>query len=238
MELLFVQRASCQKNTPKKSIERINHELSLSPGMTPEVYLASSSPRRRALLAQLGLNFDVLHPNVDESAVSGESAEQYVIRLAKEKARTGWQLLTQQGTNCRLVIGADTCIVLADDLIGKPSDKPHYEQIMTQLSGTIHQVYSAVAMAGHDPVSGANPAVKYRFSRSDVEFREISAQEREMYWQSGEPADKAGGYAIQGLAAAFVKNINGSYSGIVGLPLFETAELLREFGVNVVRVAP
>ncbi len=206
--------------------------------MTPKLYLASSSPRRRELLAQLGLRFDVLHPNVDESAMTGEPAEQYVIRLAMEKARAGRQLLQESARDHRLVIGADTCIVLANELIGKPNDWPHYEQIMIQLSGTIHQVYSAVAVAGHYPGSGTDPALKYRLSRSSVEFREISAQEREAYWQSGEPADKAGGYAIQGLAAAFVKNINGSYTGIVGLPLFETAELLREFGVNVVRVAP
>jgi septum formation protein len=92
-----------------------------------------------------------------------------------------------------------------------------------------------VAVAGYDAGSGADPQVKYRISRSGVEFREISEQEREAHWQSGEPADKAGGYAIQGLAAAFVKNINGSYSGIVGLPLFETAELLKEFGINISR---
>ena len=206
--------------------------------MTPKLYLASSSPRRRELLTQLDLRFDVLHPNVDESVVGGESAEQYVIRLAVEKARAGWHMLPQPATDNRLVIGADTCIVMADELIGKPIDKSHYEQMMKQLSGSIHQVYSAVAIAGKYPTSAVDSEVKYRLSCSDVEFREISAQEREIYWQTGEPADKAGGYAIQGLAAVFVKNINGSYSGIVGLPLFETAELLREFGVCVVRTAP
>jgi septum formation protein len=203
--------------------------------MIPEVYLASSSPRRQELLAQLGLRFEVLHPNVDETAMEGETAGQYVIRLALEKARAGWQLLPPPANNRSLVIGADTCIVFADELIGKPNDKLQYERIMKRLSGATHQVYSAVAVAGYDAGSGADPQVKYRISRSGVEFREISEQEREAHWQSGEPADKAGGYAIQGLAAAFVKNINGSYSGIVGLPLFETAELLKEFGINISR---
>jgi len=204
--------------------------------MTPEVYLASSSPRRRELLTQLGVCFDVLHPNVDERALAGESAEQFVTRLALEKARAGWELIQQQGKLPRPVIGADTCIVLADELIGKPNDKPHYEQVMNKLSGATHQVYSAVAIAG-STARMRNLEEKYRLSRSSVEFRDISEQEREIYWQSGEPADKAGGYAIQGLAAAFVKNIHGSYSGIVGLPLYETAELLQAFGVNVVRAA-
>ena len=113
--------------------------------MTPEVYLASSSPRRRELLAQLGLRFDVLHPNVDETAITGESAEQYATRLALEKARAGWHLLPQRAKN-RPVIGADTCIVQAQELIGKPSDKLHYERIMERLSGSTHQVYSAVAV--------------------------------------------------------------------------------------------
>ncbi|WP_455210741.1 Maf family protein [Kaarinaea lacus] len=205
--------------------------------MIPEVYLASSSPRRRELLTQLGVNFAVLHPNVDESIMVGETAEQFVIRLALEKARAGWELVQQQAKSPRPVIGADTCIVLGDELIGKPNDKPHYDQVMNKLSGTIHHVYSAVAITGN---AASGPAVeeKHRLSRSSVEFRKISAHEREIYWKSGEPADKAGGYALQGLAAAFVKNINGSYSGIVGLPLFETAEMLLQFGVNVVRVAP
>jgi septum formation protein len=175
---------------------------------------------------------------VDERAIPGEAPEQTVIRLAQEKALTGWHILQQQGKSRRPVIGADTCIVVAGELIGKPNDLPHFEQLMKKLSGATHQVYSAVAVAGNHLSSTTNPEVKYRLSRSIVEFRHISAQERDVYWQSGEPVDKAGGYAIQGLAAAFVKNIQGSYSGIVGLPLFETAELLREFTINVVRAAP
>ena len=205
--------------------------------MTPEVYLASSSPRRRELLAQLGVCFEVIQPNVDERALAGESAEEFVTRLAMEKARAGWRLVQQQSKPQRPVIGADTCIVLLDELVGKPNDKPHYEQVMNKLSGATHQVYSAVAIAGSASLM-STVEEKYRLSRSSVEFRDISEQEREIYWQSGEPADKAGGYAIQGLAAAFVKNIQGSYSGIVGLPLYETAELLLEFGVSVVRIAP
>ena len=202
--------------------------------MTPETYLASSSPRRRELLAQLGVRFDVLHPHVDESALVGESAEQYVVRLALEKARAGCRMVQRPGKPIRPVIGADTCIVWGDELMGKPSGKAHYHQLMEKLSGTEHQVYSAVAVAGYDSTAMCL-LERHRLSRSSVEFRQISVQEREDYWRSGEPADKAGGYAIQGLAAVFVRNIHGSYSGIVGLPLFETAQLLGEFGIHVVR---
>lgn len=204
--------------------------------MTPEVYLASSSPRRRELLAQLNVRFEVVHPHVDEDVQAGESPQQYVVRLALEKARAGWQLLQRQAKPLRLVIGADTCIVCAGEVMGKPSDKEHFDLLFQKLSGAVHQVYSAVAVVGKHPAHDAFPYERYRISKSRVEFRQISAQERETYWQTGEPADKAGGYAIQGLAAAFVKNLNGSYSGVVGLPLFETAQLLGEFGINPIRL--
>jgi septum formation protein len=205
--------------------------------MTPEVYLASSSPRRGALLTQLGLNFEVIRPDVDEGIMAGETPERYVIRLALEKARAGWQWLQQQRKPRRPVIGADTCIVCGEQLMGKPKDKTDFNRLFAQLSGNTHEVYSAVAVAGIVPGGTTNPDELYRVNISRVQFRSISQQERDTYWQTGEPADKAGGYAIQGLAAGFVQNLNGSYSAVVGLPLFETAELLEAFGIYIVRVA-
>jgi septum formation protein len=206
--------------------------------MIPEVYLASSSPRRRELLAQLGVAFEIVQPDVDEVVIAGESPDDYVVRLALEKARAGWQLLRQTAQPQRPVIGADTCIVCGTQLMGKPEDRVHFNRLFDKLSGTTHYVYSAVAVTGSDGSEGSKLTERYRINRSCVEFREVPQQERDVYWQTGEPADKAGGYAIQGMAAAFVKNLNGSYSGVVGLPLFETAELLKEFGIDVVRVAP
>jgi septum formation protein len=214
--------------------------------MTPDVYLASSSPRRKELLAQLGVQFAVIVPQVDETRLALEPPEHYVGRLAVAKARAGRQLL-QDGSSLTVkpVIGADTCVVVADDLVGKPKNKAHFMHLMEQLSGATHQVYSAVAIAGgldntrntqltDDTHSGPKPDTleKCLVSCTSVQFRRTSLLEREWYWRSGEPQDKAGGYAIQGLAAAFVKNITGSYSAVVGLPLFETAQLLNEFGIN------
>lgn len=196
--------------------------------------MASSSPRRRELLAQLGVSFDVIHPMVDERVRSGESPQQYVVRVALEKARAGWESLGSQNKVLRPVIGADTCIACGEHIMGKPRDQAHFNQLFSKLSGTVHQVFSAVAVTGL--AAGASGIYEtHRISRSEVEFRVISAEERQRYWQTGEPRDKAGGYAIQGLAAAFIKHLNGSYSGVVGLPLFETAELLKEFGIYVVR---
>jgi septum formation protein len=206
--------------------------------MIPEVYLASSSPRRRELLAQLGVAFEIVRPAVDEAVMAGETPDDYVVRLALEKARVGWQLLRQTAKPQRSVIGADTCIVCGKELMGKPQDYEHFNSLFDKLSGTTHYVYSAVAVAGLAGGGGSKLTEHYRINRSSVEFREIPQPERDVYWKTGEPADKAGGYAIQGMAAAFVKNLNGSYSGVVGLPLFETSELLKEFGIDVVRVAP
>lgn len=206
--------------------------------MIPEVYLASSSPRRRELLAQLGVAFEIIHPAVDEAVEEGETPDDYVVRLALEKARAGWHLLRQKAMPQKPVIGADTCIVCGTQLMGKPEDRAHFNSLFDKLSGTTHYVYSAVAVAGSAVGGGPKLTERYRINRSSVEFRHIPQLERDVYWQTGEPADKAGGYAIQGMAAAFVKNLNGSYSGVVGLPLFETAELLKEFGIDVVRVAP
>jgi septum formation protein len=210
--------------------------------MTPDVYLASSSPRRKELLAQLRVRFAVINPLVDESRLADEPAEHYVARVALDKARAGRRILFNDEPPIQIpVIGADTCIVIDDEPVGKPADKQHFLWLIAKLSGTTHRVYTAVAIAGN-PVSGitslSEPVTspsreKCLVSCTSVQFREISPQEREWYWQCGEPQDKAGGYAIQGLAAAFVKNIQGSFSGVVGLPLFETAQLLNDFGINI-----
>lgn len=215
----------------------------------PYVYLASTSPRRQQLLQQLGLHFETLHPDIDETRREKESAQDYVERLALEKARLGWHLL--RSNPAAPVIGADTCIVVDSEIIGKPVNKDHAMQMLEKLSARWHQVFTAVAIVGRnlsrDSESGTVDNVgnaiggddtlleQLELSVSEVEFREISVDEREAYWQSGEPADKAGGYGIQGKGAAFVKQIRGSYSGIVGLPLCETESLLKSYGIEIFR---
>lgn len=191
------------------------------------IVLASRSPRRRELLAQLGVEFQVLDPGIDETPRGGESPEALVARLATEKAQAVSARLDDcDGGGDAVVIGADTEVVLDNETLGKPRDAAHASALLERLSGRCHTVLSAVAVtrAGKTGV---------RVSASRVCLRELSADECRAYAASGEPLDKAGGYAIQGFAAAFVRSIEGSYSGVVGLPLFETAELLREAGVRL-----
>jgi nucleoside triphosphate pyrophosphatase len=186
------------------------------------IYLASRSPRRRALLEQLGVRFEVLDPDIDESALAGESPDALVRRLATAKAGAG-RRLPGHG-DAHLVLGADTVVVLDDEVLGKPRDASHACELMLRLSGCWHRVLSGVALASAD-------GTVTRLSESRVCFRQLSRRECEAYADSGEPLDKAGGYGIQGRAAAFVSDLQGSYSGVVGLPLYETAELLAEAGV-------
>lgn len=186
------------------------------------IVLASRSPRRRELLAQLGVRFEVLDPEVDETPLAGEAPEAMVVRLAEAKAEAGRQLI---GDTDGAVIGADTEVVLDDEPLGKPRDAEHACALLERLSGRCHRVLSAVALARPGATTGV------RMSESRVCFRVLSRDECRAYAAGGEPLDKAGGYAIQGRAAAFVRSIEGSYSGVVGLPLFETAELLREAGL-------
>jgi septum formation protein len=186
----------------------------------PNIYLASQSPRRAELLRQIGVRFDVLPVDVDETMAGDEAPGHYVQRLALEKARAGWCTLDPDMQ--RPVLGADTIVIAADKVMGKPADRQQAIDMLSMLSGRTHQVITAVAMsAGREAV---------RTSRSSVTFRSLSRQECEAYWDSGEPRDKAGAYAIQGLAAMFVTRLDGSYSGVMGLPLYETAELLKMFG--------
>ena len=188
------------------------------------IYLASRSPRRRELLHQIGVAFEVLDPEVDESAGAGETAEALVQRLATAKAETGRGLISDG--DGRPVLGADTIVVLDDAILGKPRDRGQACELLARLSGRCHRVLSAVALA-----SAAGTAL--RLSESRVCFRTLSRREIEAYAATGEPLDKAGAYGIQGRAAAFVSELRGSYSGVVGLPLYETAELLAAHGLDL-----
>ncbi len=207
----------------------------------PDIYLASSSPRRRELLDQLGVCFAVVAQDVPEHTVSDETPEAYVRRLALEKAQAGWRSLPVDA-HCP-VLGADTTVVVDDTVLGKPAGREEALAMLAMLSGRAHRVLSAVAVVG-DRVSDVSDGgelrqglgqyrTSVRLSESRVWFRRIDERERAAYWASGEPADKAGGYAIQGLGAMFVERLDGSYSGVMGLPLFETAELLQGLGIEL-----
>jgi septum formation protein len=185
----------------------------------PKVYLASASPRRKELLTQIGVNFSVLSIAVDESVKSDEIPSDYVERIALAKARAGWDILQ---TDFRPVIGADTAVVLpTQQILGKPESLDQAREFLGQLSGIQHQVLSAVAIVWQQ---------QYWLSLqiSDVRFKTLTDTEIDWYLATGEGKDKAGGYAVQGLAAMFIENISGSYSGVMGLPLFETRQLLQQ----------
>lgn len=188
-----------------------------------DFYLASGSPRRRELLRQLGYRFAVLSVDVDESAFAGEEAAAMVLRLASDKAMAGARLLTEQR---RLpVLGADTVVVVGDKVLGKPLTCDEALHMLGLLSGCTHHVFTGVALA-------AAGQLKTVCSETRVTFRELGRAEMQRYWETGEPQDKAGGYALQGLGAIFVERVEGSCSGVVGLPLFETARLLQDAGID------
>lgn len=186
------------------------------------LYLASKSPRRSELLARLGLDFGLLDNNVPEHRAPGEPAEDYVRRVAREKAGAG--LLQVVGVAGAVVLGADTEVVLDDDVFGKPRDAGDAAAMLRRLSGRTHRVISALSL-----VSASREA--QAVSRSEVTFAELDDHDIETYLASGEWQDRAGAYAIQGRAQALISHLSGSYSGVMGLPLFETARLLRTFGV-------
>ncbi len=186
------------------------------------VYLASESPRRRELLQQIGVPFRVVGIAVDEAVYPGETPPAYVTRLAAAKADAGWD--GSRDANQVPVLAADTAVVLDGKILGKPAHQEEAEEMLGQLSGRTHEVLTAVALR-------TAKGLQSRISRSEVTFRNIAAGEAQAYWETGEPSDKAGAYAIQGRAAIFVADLRGSYSGVMGLPLFETAELLRIAGV-------
>lgn len=186
------------------------------------LHLASASPRRRELLAQIGVPFVTLIASIDETALPGEPAERYVERLAREKALAGLAALSDPAD--AVVLGADTAVVLDGRILGKPADRAECLATLAALSGREHQVLTAVALASAQRIES-------RVVVSRVRFRPLRAGEAEAYWATGEPCDKAGSYGIQGLAAVFVSQLEGSYSAVVGLPLCETAQLLGEFGI-------
>lgn len=206
--------------------------------MGHHIYLASRSPRRRELLTQVGIGFDMLlfrlspreDPEVDESWLAGETPSDYVQRVARAKARHGTSLLGLRSLPLRPVLAADTTIDLDGEIIGKPRDEADAMAILTRLAGRSHRVLTAIAVASKDKDIDH---LEHVLSISEVRFRDLAADEIRRYVQSGEPMDKAGAYGIQGRAAAFIAEIHGSHSGIVGLPLCETVLLLRKFGCGV-----
>lgn len=187
----------------------------------PPIILASASPRRKELLDQIGIRYTVYAVDIDETPLINESPLAYVQRVAAEKsAACVLKLQTEQ-----LVLAADTTVVLGDVIMGKPKDEADALAMLRQLSGKTHQVYSAISLRGREHTQAV--------SITDVTFKVLTEQEMLTYWISGEPIDKAGAYAIQGKGSVFVTAINGSFSGVMGLPLFETAQLLRQQGVDV-----
>lgn len=189
-------------------------------GLPSLVALASTSPRRQVLLTQIGIGFRRLEVAVDESPWPDEAPPDYVCRVALAKARTGWKQQTYQA--CLPVLGADTVVAVDDEILGKPVDRAHAEAMLTRLSGRSHQVLTAVALVDVDEEE------QCRLSVSTVTFKQLTRAERQVYLASGEGLDKAGAYAIQGRAALFISHLEGSYSGVMGLPLYETGELLRD----------
>ncbi len=199
----------------------------------PQIYLASSSPRRQQLLDQIGIKYQVVQPDVEESPLTGESPVDYAIRVAIEKARCGFDILSLGTTNSPWpllpVLGADTVVTLNNKIIGKPNNKTDGIDMLAQLSGKCHDVITAVALVTQKK---EQTVICTTHCKSSVTFRLITKEECELYWSSKEPHDKAGGYAIQGIAAIFISRLAGSYSGVMGLPLFESAKLLQDFGIK------
>ncbi|MDQ5770403.1 Maf family protein [Thiothrix subterranea] len=208
----------------------------------PQLILASASPRRRELLAQIGIHFVVQTADVDETPLLGETPEALVERLAILKAETVWNA-NQEGRGLppvaptddlrrgdrrspsSPVLGADTLGILNGELLVKPRDFPHAQHMLRQMSGQTHEILTAIALT---TATGTQVALSHNL----VKFRTITDSEILAYWASGEPHDKAGAYAIQGIGAIFIEKLEGSYSGVMGLPLFETAQLLATAGIN------
>jgi septum formation protein len=197
------------------------------------IYLASRSPRRRELLSQIGVRYHLLlfrerprgnaaeHLEVDEAPLAGETAAAYVERMARAKAEAGWHRMLQRNLPPAPVLAADTTVALKDQILGKPRDRAEAAEMLAALSGQRHEVLTAVALKYHDELELA-------LSTSEVELKKLSMEEIALYAASGEGDDKAGAYAIQGRAARFVVELRGSYSGVMGLPLYETSQLLEK----------
>ncbi len=194
------------------------------------IYLASRSPRRRELLAQMRVPHDVLvlpATDIDEPRLPGEAPEVYVRRTARDKAERGLVTLRKRGLAPRPILAADTTVILDGEVLGKPADREDAERMLHSLSAQEHDVHTALVLADlagtlHEDVSVTR-----------VRFRALTARDIQRYCDSNEPYDKAGGYGIQGLAGMFIERIEGSYTGVMGLPLFETARLLGRIGVTL-----
>lgn len=197
------------------------------------IYLASASPRRRELLQQIGVRFTVMSAEVDEAVLADEQPLDYVCRLAQAKAEAVLSRVEMEGQLIRPVLGADTTVVLGNRILGKPANEDEAVTMLLSLSGQTHKVMTAVALANDNSEC---PETQLAYSVTEVRFRNIDEVEARRYWHTGEPADKAGAYGIQGLGAIFVESLSGSYSGVVGLPLYETANLLSRADVSLWRM--
>lgn len=204
------------------------------PSLERHIYLASRSARRRDLLKQMGVNFEMLllreghgrNADFNESQLAGESPRDYVVRVARLKAEAGWLRLEQRRLMRHPVLAADTTVALRDTILAKPRDREDAVAMLKQLSANVHYVHTAVAVKFYDSLQEA-------LSSTEVRFRELTDDEIRRYVAGGDPMDKAGGYGIQGKASMFIESINGSYTGVVGLPMFETARLLGHFGFQL-----
>jgi septum formation protein len=184
--------------------------------MSPQIILASRSPRRRELLEQAGVQYQLDFADIDESSIVGEIAEDYTIRMACEKAAA----VASRRQNDLPVLGADTAVIVDGVILGKPDDHEHARQLLGIISGRVHQVYSAVALID------SSATVRHRLNISNVEFDILDSEWIERYLATGDSMDKAGAYGVQGLAASRIRHLDGSYSGVMGLPLYETMQLL------------
>jgi septum formation protein len=199
-----------------------------------KVYLASKSPRRRELLRQIGVDFVLLllreqaprGPDVDEAVLSGEHAIDYVARVSREKAELARRIMLGRRLPVYPILSADTTVVIDDRILGKPATPAEAAAMLGDLSGRTHQVLTSVTVCSETDTWQLT-------QRSDVTFAKLSPQTQQAYCATSEPYDKAGGYGIQGIAASFIERIDGSYTGIMGLPLFETTQLLRQAGIRI-----
>jgi septum formation protein len=204
------------------------------PSLEKHIYLASRSARRRDLLKQMGVNFEMLllregpgrSADFDEAQLPSETPREYVVRVARLKADAGWVRLEQRRLMRHPVLAADTTVAMGNSILAKPADREDAVAMLKQLSGGTHHVYTAVAVKFYD-------SVKETLSVTEVRFRELTDDEIRRYVSSGDPLDKAGAYGIQGKASMFIESISGSYTGVVGLPTFETAQLLGNFGFQL-----
>ena len=191
-----------------------------------QIYLASRSPRRRQLLKQIGVNFEMRPVSIDETLEKGEAPADYVCRMARAKAEQGWLSLMQRKLPLRPLLAADTVVVFRGKIIGKPDNLAHGRKMLSTLSGQTHKVLTAVAVVAKDKIQES-------LSTTTIRFRDISQSEITSYLNGTESHDRAGSYAMQGRAAIFIIKISGSYSGALGLPIFETAQLLEKFNIKI-----